>query len=66
MISIFANRLIKIALEQVKFNAALEGGNAGYELIRDGDNCALYLRYAGSAEATNCGAPNKETGILIL
>lgn len=44
------------ALEQVKFDAALEGGNAGYELVRDGDNCALCLRYAGSAEATDCGA----------
>ncbi len=48
-------QLTGAALEQVKFNAALEGGNAGYELVRDGDNCALYLRYAGSAEATNCG-----------
>ena len=48
-------QLTGAALEQVKFNAALEGGNAGYELVRDGDNCALYLRYAGSAEATDCG-----------
>ena len=42
-------------LEQVTFTAALEGGNAGYELVREGNSCALYLRYAGSAEATQCG-----------
>ena len=42
-------------LERVTFTAALEGGNAGYEVVRQGEGCALCLRYAGSAEATQCG-----------
>lgn len=43
------------ALERLDLLAALDGGNVGYEAVRQEDGYDLYLRYTGAPEDTECG-----------
>lgn len=48
-------RLTGEELDRAQLTAVLEGGNAGYEAVREGDAFSLTLKYAGSADQTQCG-----------